>query len=184
MAVNTPHVYARDLDARAAAGQITTEAALADPQRESLTSFLGLQAIPHVDRSVRPLPVDSGADIVLASDGLFKTLSPAEMAQSMAGTLQQRCDALVRAVVERRADHQDNVTVVALAARAEVPLAATIRVAESAAAPRRARWPWALAAVLATICIGALAASSYLYCCIPPIEMPKPPAAPKEEKKK
>jgi protein phosphatase len=173
-AINTPHVYAQDLDARASAGAITSEAALADPQRDALTSFLGLEQIPHIDRSVRPFPVTAADDIVLASDGLFKTLSSEEMARAMQGTVQQRCDALVRAVVERATGQQDNVTVVALAARSEVSLPATVRLAP---APSRApRWPWAAAAGLA---VSALVAYSLIRCCAPP-DMPKPPAAPKE----
>jgi len=174
--INVPHTYAQDLDARAAAGDISPDAALADPQRDALTSFLGLPAIARIDRSVRPLPVGPADDIVLASDGLFKTLSPAEMARAMTGTLQQRCEALVRAVVERRSEHQDNVTVLALAARAETTLPATVRAAPDG--PRSARWPWALAAALVLAITAAVGATSLIYCCVPPIAMPEAPSAP------
>ncbi|MEZ5351875.1 MAG: protein phosphatase 2C domain-containing protein [Bryobacteraceae bacterium] len=113
--LNTPHIYAVMLDARVAAGQITPGAALADPQREALTSHVGLEQIPHIDRTARPLPLDPGDMVLLASDGLFKTLASDEMLAVMQGTPQQQCDRLVEETIARRLENQDNVTVMAFA---------------------------------------------------------------------
>jgi protein phosphatase len=187
--LNTPHIYAHDLDARAAAGSITPEAAQADPQRDALTSFLGLPRLPHIDRSLRPLPLDPADCVVLASDGLFKTLSGEEMKAAMrTAGVQERCDALVKAVIARQAEHQDNVTVLALAPLQPQPVAATPvtpTVLLSPAKPRRSfKAPVAGALMLAA----GLAAGVWFYttCCqAPPLPpMPHPPAAPPVEKKK
>jgi protein phosphatase len=183
--LNESHVYARDLDARAAAGQITPEAALADPQREALTSFLGLPKLPHVDRSVRPLPLDLRDCVLLASDGLFKTLSTDEMRQAMNGRgIQERCDALVKAVVAKQAEHQDNVTVLALASLQPkaLELAPTVRIpvpdVPAPEPPRRARslkLPVA-GGLLAMAILGAGAWFFYTCCSMPP--PPPMPASP------
>lgn len=189
-ALNEAHVYARDLDARAAAGQITPEAALGDPQRDALTSFLGLPKLPYVDRSIRPLPLDPTDSVLLASDGLFKTLSNEEMRRGMNGRgIQEQCDALVKAVMAKQAEHQDNVTVVALAphrpAPAVAPLAPTVRipVAAEAAAPRSRSLKLPVAGgLLLTALLGAGAWLYYSCCQMPPLPpMPRPPGVPAEK---
>lgn len=189
--LNEPHVYARDLDARAAAGKITPEAALADPQRDALTSFLGLRTLPHVDRSVRALPLDPTDCILLASDGLFKTLSTGEMRTAMsAAAIQERCDALVRAVMAKQAAGQDNVTVVALAPEqqqtpaarpAAQPIAPTVIIPALTppAPPRRSVMLPIAGGLLLTASLAAGAWFLRTCCAIPPQPpMPHPPAAP------
>ncbi len=174
-ALNTPHVRARDLDARAASGQITQEAALADPQRDSLTSFLGVSPLTHVDRSARPLPLNALDYVVLASDGLFKTLAPEEMTAAMKGSPQERCDSLVAAVVHKQAEHQDNVTVLALAPyRKAAPLPQTVRI-EPAPPPRPSRLFIPAIALGGVLLITALAAGAWFYTCcqLPPLP-PRP----------
>jgi protein phosphatase len=177
--LNTPHVYARDLDARATAGKITREAAMEDPQRDALTSFLGLPQLPHIDRSVRPLPLNASDSILLASDGLFKTLTFAEMTAHMRGAVQERCDSLVKAVMAKQFESQDNVTVLALAPMHELP--ATVRLPDPPPAPKKSSSKAPIAgALLATL---ALAAGGWYFtvCCqMPPLPpMPKPPGVPK-----
>lgn len=172
-ALNTPHTYAQDLDARVDAGQMTAEAAMADPQREALTSFLGVAPLTHVDCSVRPLSMPPSDCVVLASDGLFKTLNEAEMSAAMHGSPQERCDALVAAVVGKQAQHQDNVTVLALGpAIAKVQsLPPTVRM--PAAAPRGRSFRMVLA--MAVFLTAALVAGTWFNGCC---QLPPLPAAP------
>jgi protein phosphatase len=155
--LNTAHVYANDLDARAASGEISREAALKDPQRDALTSHLGLAQIPQVDQSRRPLPLEDGDVVLLASDGLFKTLARPEMLAAMAGSLQEQCDSLVKQVVNKGISHQDNTTVMALAAF-NGDLTEARPAAEPAPPPRRSR-AWAVAG--AGILLAGLAGAGY-----------------------
>ncbi|MFN7922625.1 MAG: protein phosphatase 2C domain-containing protein [Bryobacteraceae bacterium] len=158
--LNEFHTHARDLDAQVAAGLVAAEVAAADPQRDALTSFVGMGALAHVDRSLRPLPLDPGDSILLASDGLFKVISAGEMTQAMHGNLQQRCDGLVEAVTAKRAPQQDNVTVLMLGTVAEVPAPLALPKTEVMAAlppPRRSRATWAIAVAL----LAALAVAGY-----------------------
>lgn len=113
--LNDLHTYGRLLDSRAAFGEITREQAQADPQREALTSFLGIQELTEVDRCIRPITVVEGDWVLLSSDGLYKSLSLLEVPEALQGSLQERCDTLLQAVLARNLHEQDNVTVVALA---------------------------------------------------------------------
>lgn len=113
--LNDLHTYGRHLDSRAAFGEITKEQAQADPQREALTSYLGINELTEIDRSIRPITVVEGDWVLLSSDGLYKSLSLLEVPEALQGTLQERCDTLLNAVLSRNLHEQDNVTVVALA---------------------------------------------------------------------
>ena len=117
--LNAPHVYGRQLDQAAAAGRISAEAAAEDPQREALTSYLGLAALTEVDASVRPLPLAPGDTLLLASDGLFKTVPETEIAAESPVSLQDLCERLVERTLARQVSIQDNVTVLAVRIAAE-----------------------------------------------------------------
>ncbi len=117
------HTYARELDDKVAQGLLSREAALAHPERESLTSYVGMPKLRHIDRNARPFAMGDDDCVLLASDGLFKTLSEPEMAGAMRGTLQQRCEALVATTIAKEREHQDNVTTVAVAIREQLALA-------------------------------------------------------------
>jgi len=108
------HTYASELDARARLGEITSAAALADPQREALSSYLGQRRLERVERSTEPLELTAGDRVVLASDGIFKTLNAAEMAAAIAGSAQESCDALLAQVLAKGVPGQDNATVIVL----------------------------------------------------------------------
>ena len=153
--LTTPQVYANELDARAASGNISTTEALNDPQRQALTSYLGLRDFREVDRSVRPLPLQPGDRVVLASDGLFKTLTLDEMAAELKGDPQQACEALVSKALGKRLKDQDNVTVLSLAVEEE---GAIVPPQAAAPAPARGRRSWlvllALAVVILTAALG------------------------------
>ena len=119
--LNTPHTFAADLDRKASEGRLSWPDALAHPERESLTAYVGNPQAQILDRTLRPFPLDADDCILLASDGLFKTLNPAEIVGAMRGSFQERCDTLVRAVLERRQEQQDNVTVLAIGHQEQAP---------------------------------------------------------------
>ncbi len=115
--LNAQHVYARILDERAARGEISTEQALGDPQRDALTSHLGQQELAEIDLSLHPFFLKPGDMLLLASDGLYKTLPERDIAALASGAsdVQALCESLVATVLSRQRRGQDNVTVVALA---------------------------------------------------------------------
>ncbi|OYW20266.1 MAG: hypothetical protein B7Z52_02495 [Burkholderiales bacterium 12-64-5] len=141
------HTYASELDARVRLGEISAAAALADPQREALSSYLGQRRLERVERSGDPLELAAGDRVLLASDGIFKTLSAAEMAEAMPGSAQETCDALLERVLLKSLPEQDNATVIVFG----IP-AAPLAIPPPARRPRRN-----LLAAAAALSLGAAA---------------------------
>ena len=105
----------------AASGRITVEQAQTDSRRHMLRSAVTGDDIELIDLSVRPLALDHGDCIILASDGIH-TLDQADIARivvAYAGDGPQAiAAALIRTVDAARDPQQDNVTtVVVMAAR-------------------------------------------------------------------
>jgi serine/threonine protein phosphatase PrpC len=112
--VNRPHIFGNLLDNAVARGSMSKEQALLHPERESLTSFIGVEVLEEIDRNVDPWPISDGDSLLLASDGLFKTLSPEEILESLNGHPQAWPDALVARTLAKKYEFQDNVTVLSV----------------------------------------------------------------------
>lgn len=74
------HNYALTLQEKVNKGLITQQAADADPERESLISFIGMNDVTHIDTSEHGMTMLDGDVMLLCSDGLYKSLSAAEIA--------------------------------------------------------------------------------------------------------
>jgi serine/threonine protein phosphatase PrpC len=112
--VNRPHIFANFLDKAVTRGAISKQQALLHPERESLTSYIGLGNLDEIDRNLDPWPLSDGDSILLASDGLFKTLSAGEILDSLKGLPQAWPDALVQRTLSKKHEFQDNVTVLSV----------------------------------------------------------------------
>lgn len=115
--LNEDHSLAPELDRLAASGAISEEDARRDPRRHMLRSAVTGDEIDMVDVSRRPLKVEPGDYIILASDGL-QTLESAEIERIVAAYADDGApavaNALIRAVEALKDPHQDNATVVAV----------------------------------------------------------------------
>ncbi len=113
--LNEDHSMAPELDRLAEAGEITEEEARRDPRRHMLRSAVTGDDIDLVDVSKRPLQVEPGDYIILASDGL-QTLDEAEIVRIITAYAGDGAtavaNALIRAVEAVKDPHQDNATVV------------------------------------------------------------------------
>lgn len=123
--LNEDHSLAPELDRLADAGRITHEDARKDPRRHMLRSAVTGDEIELVDMSRRPLAIEPGDYVILASDGL-NTLETAEVERVVSAYAgdgaKAVAEALIRAVLAVRDPHQDNTTVVAVRlAEADVP---------------------------------------------------------------
>ena len=112
--VNRPHVFANLLDQAADRGQISRSEAAQHPERESLTSFIGIHNLEEIDHNLEPWPVSEGDTILLASDGMFKTLDPEEIQACLTGHPQSWPQTLVERTLAQGNPGQDNVTVVSV----------------------------------------------------------------------
>lgn len=115
--LNQDHSLAPELDRLVAAGHLTEDEARHDPRRHMLRSAVTGDEIDLVDISVRPLRMEPGDYVLLASDGL-NTLDNGEIARIVSAYGADGPDAvaaaLIRAVENLREPHQDNVTVMAV----------------------------------------------------------------------
>lgn len=117
--LNEDHSLAPELDRLAASGRITQEQARRDPRRHMLRSAVTGEDLDLVDQSRKPLQLEPGDYVILASDGV-QTLEPSEIERIVAAYADDGADAvasaLIRAVEALRDPHQDNATVVVVRA--------------------------------------------------------------------
>ncbi|MBV9301592.1 MAG: serine/threonine-protein phosphatase [Acidobacteriaceae bacterium] len=113
------HIYAADLDDQVVKGEITQTLALNHPERASLTSYLGLEELPKVERNIRPFPIQPGDCALVCSDGLYRALSDQEIAATLQRDASKSCEALVQRALEKTNPGQDNITVLALQSRSD-----------------------------------------------------------------
>jgi protein phosphatase len=115
--LNEDHSLAPELDRLAALGRITPEEAKADPRRHMLRSAVTGDDLDLVDVSRRPLVLEAGDYVILASDGL-QTLETSEVQRIVKAYAETGAaavaDALIREVEALRDPHQDNTTVIAV----------------------------------------------------------------------
>ena len=113
--LTTDYNYGRVLDRMAENGEMSRSEAADHPSRAALTSYLGKAEIDEYDSPTdKPLVLQPGDKILLASDGLFGFLAEAEIALLMAQPPQHAAESLVEATLKLRHPYQDNVTVAIL----------------------------------------------------------------------
>ncbi len=113
--LNVDHNYLSELLQRVRRGEITREEALSDPERAHLTSYLGIRKLTLVDRSSGPIEIEDGDRILLASDGLFKVLTPADISAEMANFNGDAAERLIGEVLKFGYRNQDNMSVAIIA---------------------------------------------------------------------
>lgn len=116
LTLNREHTYGSQLDEQAARGEIPVGEARSDPQRASLTSFIGMPELTQIDRSLRPVTLVPGDVVLLMSDGVFGTLTDDEIVSVLAsGDIYQDASAMEQAVLKKQKGNQDNFTAVLIA---------------------------------------------------------------------
>lgn len=117
--LNEDHSLAPELDRMVAEGKLTELEARRDPRRHMLRSAVTGEEIDLLDVSQRPLTLEAGDYVVLASDGIA-TLDQNEIARVIRGYADDGAaavaKALIRAVEAVREPYQDNATVLVVRA--------------------------------------------------------------------
>lgn len=116
--LNEDHSLAPMIDRLVADGRLSPAQAKIDPRRHYLRAAVSGEEIDLIDVSQRPLALQSGDAILLASDGIH-TLDDEEIARIVNAYLPEGPDAvaaaLIRAVDHARDTLQDNTTVTVIA---------------------------------------------------------------------
>ena len=113
--LSSDHDYARELSREVALGRISPEEAANHPQRQALTSYLGLPSLHEIDRNEDPIMLEPGDRVLLCSDGLYKTVPEEEIVGFLDQDPQHAAEELIAATLVREKKNQDNVTVAILA---------------------------------------------------------------------
>ncbi len=161
--LNRPHVFANILDAAVAKGTMSPNDAANHPERESLTSYIGAQNLEEIDRNTDPILLADNDAVLLASDGLFKTLTIDEMRASCTGPPQSWPEALVQATLAKQREYQDNVTVLSIAPASERTEVAPIRREQPAPIPQVEPEPKRSGKLLALIVVLAILAAAAFW---------------------
>lgn len=114
MQVNRDHVYSVVLDEMAARGEISHQEAAQNPQRNALTSYIGMGKLEKIDRNIRPMQLQSGDRVLLMSDGVFGTLSEEEITAAMKFSAAESAEAMDQMIRRKNLPAQDNYTALIL----------------------------------------------------------------------
>lgn len=112
--LNREHTYRHILDAKAANGEISRDDALNDPQRNALTSYIGMGRLEEIDRNTSPLELCRGDRILFMSDGVFGTLDDSVIAKAMALSVEESIKFMDDKIKGINKNNQDNYTAVIL----------------------------------------------------------------------
>ncbi len=120
--LNEDHSLAPMLDRMVADGRLSAEQAKNDPRRHYLRAAVSGEELDLIDISRRPLVLEDGDTILVASDGIH-TLDDEAIARLVTEHLPEGPDAtaaaLIRSVDRAGDDFQDNTTVVVVAVEDE-----------------------------------------------------------------
>lgn len=113
--VNNDHNFMIDLNKKVKQGLITKQQALDDPHKDSLISFLGMDGVRIMDINEEPFKLQRDDIVIMCSDGLYRTLNDEvirEITRFYKGNIQNVCEKLITAVIDRDNPSQDNTSVV------------------------------------------------------------------------
>ena len=109
--LNREHVLGTALDERAWFGKISFEDAKNNRFRDSLTAGLGPPRMRKVDQMVNPTRFQGGDKLALMSDGIYRSLTDAELAADMEGSPDEASERIVKHILDKRIPRQDNMTI-------------------------------------------------------------------------
>lgn len=112
--ITKDHNYAAELQERVEAGEITQEEAFNDPQKDALTSYIGISQLEKIDYSRQSLALQEGDRILLLSDGVYNSLTSEEIIDSMQFSVSRTMMHLGMQIEGKRKKNQDNYTAVML----------------------------------------------------------------------
>lgn len=109
------HNYKMLLDMQVKSGKITAHAAETDPEKESLISYIGMGGLKYIDINSKPIKLIQDDCILLCSDGLYRTVSDAEILSILktpTNDMKSVADKLTMAAIAKGKRNQDNTTAV------------------------------------------------------------------------
>ena len=112
--INREHIYEAELLQYAVNREMSFAEARSHPKRKSVTSFVGMGSLRHVDACLNPIRTLPGDKLLLCSDGVFNALSEEEIAWTLSSGRDAVTAAktLEKAVLDKNIQQQDNFSAV------------------------------------------------------------------------
>ena len=112
--MNREHIYEAELLQYAVNREMPFAEARSHPKRKSVTSFIGMSSLRHVDACLNPIRTMPGDKLLLCSDGVFNALSEEEIAWTLSFSRDAVTAAktLEKAVLDKNIPQQDNFSAV------------------------------------------------------------------------
>ena len=108
--LNREHIYQEELALKAVNHIVPLQQVTGDRQAHALTSYLGIGRLTHIDRNYDSIKLEPGDRLLLASDGVFGTLSEVDMENALRGTISQAAESMGQMILKANMPYQDNNT--------------------------------------------------------------------------
>ncbi len=112
--LNRDHIYYMKLLERVKKGEISIEEANVDPQRDALTSFIGTRDSLEIECSDRFIPLKRKQAIIMASDGIYRTIGEDFLKKAFEVKLDSYIQTLEQKILYAGKKNQDNYTALVL----------------------------------------------------------------------
>lgn len=112
--LNREHIYQEELAVKALNQAVSQQQVRGDRQAHSLTSYFGIGRIPAMDRNYEGIRLVDGDKILLASDGVFGTLTQPQLESALSRNVTEAAKIIGEWVRTANRPHQDNNTAVVL----------------------------------------------------------------------
>lgn len=112
--LNREHIYQEELAEKAVNQEAGLSQVRGDRQAHALTSYFGIGHIPAIDRNDEGIKLLDGDKLLLASDGVFGTLTQMQMEMALAQDVTSATRMLGEQIRAANRTHQDNNTAVVL----------------------------------------------------------------------
>ena len=115
--VTRDHAYSLELEEQVRAGKLTPEDAAADPRRDALISFLGIEHLEIMDCNQNPFILEDEDIVLLCSDGLYRSLDDSDILEIVLRhreNLEECARVLPIYAFDKAPGSQDNTSVVLL----------------------------------------------------------------------
>ena len=110
LTLNRSHVYREELALMAVNGMLTPSRIHSDPQAKSLTGYFGNGRLAYLDRNTEGIKLLDKDRILVASDGVFETLTSEQMEHALGLPLEESGRIMNQMIEEAKRSYQDNYT--------------------------------------------------------------------------
>lgn len=115
MQINHEHNYTLELLETMPDGDNNRQAVFANVDGHKLISYIGQPELNRIEVSKTPFPIRATDQIILASDGLFNTMTDNEILKVLDDSkVDMTAKTLVKKTLRKNSSHQDNVSVIVI----------------------------------------------------------------------